>query len=986
MNHLRQLLNRARGHTPPSAKKAKLDEDNEDDTVMDVSVVPDTDHDGLLDDTTKDMDEQEKERYLVLRKYYFTLVSADDIVHEEECLRNPYSVKVWLRYINHKRTASLAHRVFIYERATRELPGSYKLWKAYLDLRVSTLFSSTRTTSGMRKCKLPPTHSEWANVKACFERCLVLCNKYPVIWKMYCEFMMEQPHRFSEGRRIFDRALRSLPITQHGAIWELYLKFVERIGGETVVRIWRRYLQLEPNAAEDFVSVLKGLDPPRIAEAARILAKVLETPKFESKRGKTEFQLWMELCELVTESPEIDDEDEDEENQGVNSHGAGANSITNKSSNHITLNADRLIRTGIARFTDQVGRLWNALAKYYMLQSQFDVARDIYEEALASVTTVRDFSLLFDAYAAMEEMILTRTMQQVQDGTTTYDEIDIDLRLKRFEKLMERRPVLVNDVWLRQNPQNVVEWENRVQIFKDREDRKSVLETYHKATTVIHPKRAVGKFHQLWIHYAQYYESLNEIDSARGVFDKAVCVNFKKVDELAEVWCAYADFELRCESYEAAVEVMGRATTPPRGNVAFHNSIRYGDETKDVQLRVFKSLKLWSHYVDLEEALGSLESTRAVYDRILELKIATPQTIMNYALFLETHRFFEESYKVYERGVEVFGYPLAFEIWNVYLTKFVQRYKGEKVERTRDLFEHALLNCPAKFAKSLYLMYAKYEEDYGMTRHALRIYDRATSAVADSDKPEIYRIYIEKATQFFGLPSTREIYERAISTLPDKFSVEFSVRFIEMETSLGEIDRARAVFIYASQMCDPKVDEAFWKRWMEWEVRWGSEESVREMLRVKRGVIAKWGGTVSGIGRQLLSGQNVAVTESKEPTSMAELEMEAMKEKERENTRVVGFVRAETTEKVHQDTLSGDGQADNGINPDEIAIESDSESEDENEGTDSAETRNMDVDMEALDTPSVPKAVFGGLAEKVQNGEVATGESLGAKERFKRKR
>jgi pre-mRNA-splicing factor SYF1 len=54
-----------------------------------------------------------------------------------------------------------------------------------------------------------------------------------------------------------------------------------------------------------------------------------------------------------------------------------------------------------------------------------------------------------------------------------------------------------------------------------------------------------------------------------------------------------------------------------------------------VQGRLYRSLKLWSFYCDLEESLGTLESTRAVYDAILELRIATPQIILNYALYLQ---------------------------------------------------------------------------------------------------------------------------------------------------------------------------------------------------------------------------------------------------------------------------------------------------------------------------------------------------------------
>lgn len=97
-------------------------------------------------------------------------------------------------------------------------------------------------------------------------------------------------------------------------------------------------------------------------------------------------------------------------------------------------------------------------------------------------------------------------------------------------------------------------------------------------------------------------------------------------------------------------------------------------QSLSVQARLFKSLKLWSFYVDLEESLGTVESAKAVYDKILELRIANAQVIVNYASFLEENKYFEESFKVYERGVELFTFPVSFEIWNIYLAKFVKRY------------------------------------------------------------------------------------------------------------------------------------------------------------------------------------------------------------------------------------------------------------------------------------------------------------------------
>ncbi len=55
---------------------------------------------------------------------------------------------------------------------------------------------------------------------------------------------------------------------------------------------------------------------------------------------------------------------------------------------------------------------------------------------------------------------------------------------------------------------------------------------------------------------------------------------------------------------------------------------------------------MWSFYVDLEESIGSVESTKAVYDKIIDLKIANAQTIVNYAHFLEDNKYLEERFKV----------------------------------------------------------------------------------------------------------------------------------------------------------------------------------------------------------------------------------------------------------------------------------------------------------------------------------------------------
>lgn len=45
------------------------------------------------------------------------------------------------------------------------------------------------------------------------------------------------------------------------------------------------------------------------------------------------------------------------------------------------------------------------------------------------------------------------------------DDVDLELRLARFEQLIARRPLLLNSVLLRQNPHNVHEWHKRVKLY-----------------------------------------------------------------------------------------------------------------------------------------------------------------------------------------------------------------------------------------------------------------------------------------------------------------------------------------------------------------------------------------------------------------------------------------------------------------------------------------------------------------------------------------
>ncbi|MCJ1266751.1 pre-mRNA-splicing factor syf1 [Lobaria immixta] len=783
------------------------------------------------------------------------LISSDDVVYEQDILRDPGNIKPWLIYIDFKHQhGTLLEQAFVLERACVQLPRSYKLWKMYLDLRVKHLRNMN-----------PAMHAgEYNKVNALFERAIILLNKMPKIWVMYLSFLMQQP-LVTITRRTFDRALRALPITQHNRIWALYRPFANSAAGETAMKIWRRYMQIHPEDSEDFISLL--IEMNHYTEAVQKYMEVLDNPKFRSKNGKSNFQLWSEMVDLlVTHAKEIDVGDS-----------AG-------------IHVERIIRSGIERFSDQRGKLWAGLATYWITKGNFERARDIFEEGITTVMTVRDFTLIFDSYAEFEESIISTLMDAAAlrsaKGKTNEDaDFDLDIRMMRFEQLMDRRPFLVNDVLLRQNPNNVVEWEKRVALWGD--NTKEIVQTYTDAIVAVQPRKAVGRFHELWLNYAKFYEDGGDLQSARVIMEKAVKVPFKSVAELAETWCGWAEMELRNENFDRAVEIMAKATLAPK-----RSTVDYFDESLSPQQRVHKSWKLWSFYVDLVESVSTLGETKKVYERIFELRIATPQTVVNFANLLEENKYFEESFKVYERGLDLFSYPVAFELWNLYLTKAVDRKIG--IERLRDLFEQALEGCPPKFAKVLYLMYGSLEEERGLARHAMRIYERATRAVSDENRFEMFNFYITKSASNFGLTSTRAIYERAISALPDKEARDMCLKFAEMERRLGEIDRARAIYGHASQFCDPRTTPVFWSKWEAFEVQHGNEDTFKEMLRIKRSVQAQYNTDVNFIASQALARtqQQPDGQQNMDVDNDTTNSVDAMAALERQARAPIGFVAA----------------------------------------------------------------------------------------------
>lgn len=322
----------------------------------------------------------------------------------------------------------------------------------------------------------------------------------------------------SHARRTYDRALRTLPPSLHHRIWVRYLLWAEARGGLTTVAVYRRYLVIDPSVTERYVALL--LSPsnpsPRPLEAAKLLLQLSRKAargEYISAEGKSPYQLlgdWLDVVEAHAEEVGIGIEElasikstEDTMNTGTNGSQMqqNGNSLIRLAGPPTAVGADgkpmpvydededpnssrkldieKIVREdGLAVYKDQAGRLWTGLATYWIKRGEFDRAKDTFETGIATVLTIRDFTQIFDAYAEFSESVISALMEELADPDEEDEDFDakereeeLDAKMKECEELIDRRPFLVNDVLLRRNPNDVQEWEKRVALWGQNDEK-----------------------------------------------------------------------------------------------------------------------------------------------------------------------------------------------------------------------------------------------------------------------------------------------------------------------------------------------------------------------------------------------------------------------------------------------------------------------------------------------------------------------------------
>ena len=969
--------------------------------------------------------------------------------HEDVLSRDPYNVKAWAIYIeeiddaikekdasmgasstegkqlkksklqdNNSTKYSLSDLVHLRDtvarRAVRLLPRSFKLWKLHWEFIVK--------------------HGQYlggpSTVLGCFERAMVTLHKFPRAWMAYLEFAHTLPQQEDDVillhptqlRHLVNHALEALPVTQHDKLWPVLLKYYQSnspqtvagyIPKETKLSVLRRYVQYNPAATKEIADFLAD-ELGSWGEAALMYVDLLNHDDVRDSGSKDVVttsaaqrkDLWMSLAKICTRHP-VEDEIGLDFEAIVRAILTNSNNSNSKSSG-----------SGALRYLpkEMEGVLWSQLADSWIRRGEFQLARSVYEEAIESVSRVRDFTILMDAYLQFEEGLLEATMESQaemmeeepldgEDNETSNDDendwdillsqqtgeevkkasmSDLELALARAEDLTERRPILLNGVLLRQNPDDVGEWLKRARMLKQNKNIHQAAAALEEGLKTVKARRAVGgNANQMVVQLATIYEKdCKDVAKARNLFDR-ICnqyvYEFKNVDDLAECFVTWVELELRQETWDDALDIIRSSLVVP------HYAPKWARGLK-------KSLRLWDLLLDLEESLGTMQTTKDAYGRAIEQKVATPLHILNFATFLSEQKYFEESFSAYERGIELFQFPGVKVIWKAYVDAFLKRYGGTKLERSRDLFQRCLEGCPPEDSAEFFLLNGKFEEEHGLTKRALGVYKQMCQTVLADDKYTAYQLFITKTANYLGQTATRDIYQNAIQDLEDGAASKLCLDFAKMETSLQEIDRARAVLAYGAQMADPRRNDVYWKAWNEFEISHGNEETFREMLRVKRSAEASFS-TVNYNAAEMSTDSKQDALSNEEAMKMI-AQREGM-ELNQSTSTISGFVASssngkrsaqaasledmeERVAKLRKATAPGSSEDANDNDGDEIDID---ELVDELEGDDDADEIDIDDEDEEeadvkgndenaatkkvqdVSTKAVPAGVFGGLVK-----------------------
>lgn len=361
-----------------------------------------------------------------------------------------------------------------------------------------------------------------------------------------------------------------------------------------------------------------------------------------------------------------------------------------------------------------------------------------------------------------------------------------------------------------------------------------------------------------WIKYAQWEESLKEIQRARSIYERALDVDYRNVT----LWLKYAEMEMKNRQVNHARNIWDRAiTTLPRVNQFWYKYTYMEEMLGNVagSRQVFERWmewqpeeQAWHSYINFELRYKEVDRARTIYERFVIVHPDVKNWI-KYARFEEKHSYFAHARKVYERAVEFFGEEHMDEHLYVAFAKFEENQK--EFERVRVIYKYALDRIPKQEAQNLFKNYTIFEKKFGDRRGiediivSKRRFQYEEEVKANPHNYDAWFDYLRLVESDTDAETVREVYERAIANVPPIQEKRHWKRYIylwinyalyeELEAKDGE--RTRQVYQACIELI-PHKKFTFAKIWLlyaQFEIRQKNLPLARRALGTSIGKCPK---------------------------------------------------------------------------------------------------------------------------------------------------
>ncbi|XP_069579784.1 crooked neck-like protein 1 isoform X2 [Brachyistius frenatus] len=352
-----------------------------------------------------------------------------------------------------------------------------------------------------------------------------------------------------------------------------------------------------------------------------------------------------------------------------------------------------------------------------------------------------------------------------------------------------------------------------------------------------------------WIKYAQWEESLKEIQRARSIYERALDVDHRNIT----LWLKYAEMEMKSRQVNHARNIWDRAITIlPRVNQFWYKYTYMEEMLGNVAgcRQVFERWmewepdeQAWHSYINFQLRYKEVDKARIIYETFVIVHPEVKNWI-KYARFEEKHGYIAHSRKVYERAVEFFGEEHVEENLFVAFARFEETQK--EFERVRVIYKYALDRIPKHQAQELFKNYTMFEKKFGDRRGiedvivSKRRFQYEEEVKANPHNYDAWFDYLRLVESDADPDTVREVYERAIANMPPIQEKRHWRRYIYLwinyglyeELEVKDPERTRQVYQACLDLI-PHKKFTFAKIWLlyaQFEIRQKNLQGARKVM------------------------------------------------------------------------------------------------------------------------------------------------------------